>query len=353
MTLTPHDLGIESLKASADRVLLAFLDAKSATFVSAHHAAPLPDLARPLRDFVTAGGKRLRPLLALLGWHAAGARGDTRTAEHLAASLELFHAFALIHDDVMDRSDTRRGRPTLHRLLESRHEDPDAARFGECGAILLGDLAFVWSDELLHRGHPTRTQLTALLPLLDEMRSEVIQGQYLDLLQTGCEPDVETALTVARYKSAKYTVERPLHLGAALSGAEPALLEALSDYAVPLGEAFQLRDDLLSVFGDPAATGKPALGDLYEGKATVLMALALRHTRGTRLRELWDRPALTGRQASEIVALVDSSGARTMVEDMIDQRLETARTALQNAVFSPRTTTVLHHLADSAVRRAV
>ena len=202
------------------------------------------------------------------------------------SALELVQASALIHDDLMDRSDTRRGEPAVHRRFEARHTAGGwrggAAAFGDSVAVLLGDLALVWSDELLHASGVAPEDLARARPVFDEMRTEVTVGQYLDLLtQATGDTSVELAGKVARYKSAKYTVERPLLFGAALAGAPPELSAAYSAFGLPLGEAFQLRDDVLGVFGDPSETGKPAGDDLREGKRTALVALALREASRT------------------------------------------------------------------------
>ncbi|MGW1977999.1 polyprenyl synthetase family protein [Streptomyces sp. NPDC001889] len=357
MTLLPanEELDLQLLKRPVEDVLAGFLAVKRAR----NTASRLPDLTTALRDFVMAGGKRLRPVLTLVGWHAAGAHGAPSTVHHLAASLELFHAFALIHDDVMDRSDTRRGQPTIHRTFAQQHTGPGTAhaaeRFGEGAAILVGDLALVWSDELLHAGHPTPAQLDNVLPLLAEMRSEVAFGQFLDLEAGGTtHHSVETALNVIRYKTAKYTIERPLHLGAALAGAGHTTLEQLSAYAIPLGEAFQLRDDLLGVFGDPATTGKPALDDLREGKATVLIALALERAhpaQAATLRHYLGNPALTEDQAHAARRIITATGADLFVEEMITERYEQALFSLRRAPFAVPAVQALSRLADSAVRR--
>ncbi|MGW6413040.1 polyprenyl synthetase family protein [Streptomyces vinaceus] len=348
-------LKLDELKTRVEEVLTTFLAAKRL-----HGAAQgRPDLVTPIQQFLDAGGKRLRPVLALVGWHAAGANGDPGTAFHLAACLELFHAFALIHDDVMDHSDTRRGRPTIHQAF-ARHRPPpateaQAGRFGEGAAILIGDLALIWSDEVLRAGRPTTVQLSRMLPLLDEMRTEVTYGQFLDLQATGTPNlSVEAALTIIRYKTAKYTIERPLQLGAALAGADDALLQALSAFALPLGEAFQLRDDLLGVFGDPAAMGKPALDDLREGKATVLIALALEradHAQAAQLRLLLGDRGLTEEQAATARRLIAATGADRKVEGMITERYDQALLALEKTSLAPAAAHALRHLADSAVRR--
>ena len=188
----------------------------------------------------------------------------------------------------MDASDTRRGRPATHRALEAEHRAAgwrgDPEQYGAAAAILLGDLLQGWADELLRRCGFGWDRVGPALEVFDLCRTEVIAGQFLDVsVQARGRADVETAMTVLRYKSAKYSIERPLHVGAALAGADAEQLAALTAFGLPLGEAFQLRDDLLGVFGDPATTGKPAGDDLVEGKRTVLVALALdaRRSRAT------------------------------------------------------------------------
>ncbi|MFE2324369.1 polyprenyl synthetase family protein [Streptomyces sp. NPDC059385] len=312
-----------------------------------------------LRDLAV-GGKRLRPLLCVTGWQAAGGRGTPEAVVRVAASLEMFHTFCLIHDDVMDGSASRRGAPTVHRRL-ARHHGQDrgtfaAERVGASCAILIGDLALAWSGELLHAAGLTPARLDAVLPLVDDMRSEVMYGQYLDVTAAGRpSTDVDQALRIARYKTAKYTVEHPLHIGAAVAGATPAVREALSAYALPVGEAFQLRDDLLGVFGTPEVTGKPALDDLREGKHTVLAALALqradREQRRT-LHSLLGSPALDAEGAAHLRVILTATGARGEVEDMIQTRRAQALRVLDTAPFPPAATVSLRQLADSALVRA-
>ncbi|WP_031089655.1 polyprenyl synthetase family protein [Streptomyces sp. NRRL WC-3549] len=314
------------------------------------------DLDRTLTDYVLAPGKRVRPLLCVIGWHAAGGGGSEETVLRLAASLELFHAFALIHDDIMDDSDTRRGLPSAHRAFAVRHRDrPDANTFGRNLAVLLGDLALVRCDEMLHNAGFTEQEHRAVLPLVDTMRDEVVLGQYLDLHTTGSPTgDTDRALTVIRLKTAKYTIERPLHLGAALAGAGTRTLDACSAYALPLGEAFQLRDDLLGTFGDPAVTGKPVIEDLRSGKATVLMALAVRRA-APHQAELLDRlvgdPGLDEEGAMSVRRVLEATGARATVERMIHERYATALAALSRSPFAPAAVTALRRIAAGAVSR--
>ncbi|MEV6426068.1 polyprenyl synthetase family protein [Streptomyces sp. NPDC051662] len=354
--LVPPGPDRDLLRAEVDAVLDAFLGRKALTAVDQRMPT---EVSTVLRDFLSSGGKRIRPLLCLTGWHAAGAEDRPHSVIQAAASLEMFHAFALIHDDVMDQSATRRGHPTVHRTLAAHHSRgrtlSAADRLGNSAAVLIGDLALTWSDELLHTAGLTPTQLTAVLPLIDVMRTEVMYGQYLDVTATGTPTDdVERALAICRYKTAKYTVERPLHIGAALAGAGQPLLDALSAFAIPVGEAFQLRDDLLGVFGDPAHTGKPALDDLREGKATVLAALALRQSsqeQADQLRTFLGLSTLTEDHADATRGIITATGAGHKVETMIAERYEQALRHLQAAHVAPGPARLLRELADGAVRR--
>jgi geranylgeranyl diphosphate synthase type I len=235
-----------------------------------------PDLAAPLRalaSLVGSGGKRLRPAFCHWAFVGAGGDPDDPRVVDAGAALEMLHAFALVHDDVIDGSGTRRGATTAHVAFAERHAAAgwrgESRRFGEGVAILAGDLAHVYADRLLG------DVPAATAAVWHELRVEVNMGQYLDLLGTvRADRDRDLAHRIARYKSGKYTVERPLHVGATLAGAPDRVVAALSSYGDPLGEAFQLRDDVLGAFGDPAVTGKPVGQDLREGKPTPLLALA-------------------------------------------------------------------------------
>ena len=321
---------------------------------------PMPaEVCQYLRDFLAAGGKRLRPLLCITGWQAAGGQGDMAPVLTTAAALELFHLFTLIHDDIMDDSDFRRGVPTLHRRLAQHHgagrSAATAERVGTNTAVLVGDLALAWADELLHTAGLTPRQLGAVLPLVDLMRSEVMYGQYLDVTAVGHPtPDVDRAMRIVRYKTAKYTCERPLHIGAALTHDAARVSEALSAYALPIGEAFQLRDDLLGVFGTPQLTGKPSLDDLRDGKHTVLVALALQRADPAQqqtLHTLIGNPALDEADADRVRLVLTATGAREEVERMISTRYAQALHVLDTESFPPVASAALRQLADAAVAR--
>lgn len=307
------------------------------------------------------GGKRFRAAFCWWGFRALAEPTDDATATALlraCASLELLHASALVHDDYMDASDVRRGRPATHRAFETLHRErgwnADAAQYGASAAILLGDLLLSWSDELLRTCGLPAERVLAALGFFDLTRTEVVTGQFLDVsAQARGTTDVEVAMQVVRYKSAKYSIERPLHLGAALAGASPEVIEQLTRFGLPLGEAFQLRDDLLGVFGDPAVTGKPAGDDLSEGKRTVLIALALDGL-GPADRAHLDSSLggpLTEDEVAGLRRLIRASGAEAQVEEMITDLTDRALAALEVADVRDEARSVLRELAAAATQR--
>jgi geranylgeranyl diphosphate synthase type I len=345
-------------RSEVQDVLDSFLDTKAAELT------PLgPDAARLVAEARTSveGGKRFRAAFCHWGYRAV--RPDVADEQALArvcASLELLQASALVHDDYMDASDTRRGRPATHRAFEAEHREAcwrgAPEQYGAAAAILLGDLLLAWAGELLRGCGLPPAEVAPALGVFDLCCTEVITGQFLDVsVQARGHADVETAMRVLRYKSAKYSVERPLHIGAALAGADAARLQQLSDFGLPVGEAFQLRDDLLGVFGDPDTTGKPAGDDLVEGKRTVLVALALEaapRADAVRLDEALGRP-LTVEQVDDLRAIIDGSGARARVEDMIGDLVDRSLTALDAADVDDAARGVLRDLAAAATQRTV
>ncbi|HET9647190.1 MAG TPA: polyprenyl synthetase family protein [Microlunatus sp.] len=366
LTLNPERPLSSAVRGAVDGAISGFLDSQAPVL-----AAMGPELDRvlDLLHQTLAGGKRLRPAFCL--WSYLAADGDL---EHLpavvgaASSFELLHVSALVHDDVMDGSDLRRGQPAAHRQFEALHRSSgwvgDSAGFGRSGAILVGDLLVMWSVQLAqHAGLPADA-LERTLPVIEAMRTEVTCGQYLDVVAqvqplrldngSGIGRALDEASRVVEYKSARYTVLRPCQAGAAMAGASPELHDALAAYGSPLGRAFQFRDDLLGVFGDPDVTGKPAGDDLREGKRTVLVAHALAgaDARGRRLlaRGLGD-PALDDDGVAELQDVITASGAREDVESMIAAGHRQALRALADADLTPAGRTALTALADLAVRR--
>lgn len=301
---------------------------------------------RPLVSAVTSlvrGGKRLRAGFLYWGYRAAGG-ADSDALVRAATAMEFFQAAALLHDDVMDGSDTRRGMPSAHRRLAGEHASRgwsgDGDRFGEAGAILAGDLCLTWTDQIYATSELPPAEIARGRSLFDAMRTQLMGGQFLDVLESvrgwedlDANARVQRARHVIRYKSAKYTVEHPLLIGATAAGADPGDLAALSRYGLALGEAFQLRDDVLGVFGDPEQTGKPAGDDLREGKRTVLVAHALRvgatDRDGTSVAALFDKllgvPDLDEAGVGQLRRAIVETGALDLVEEMITSQAAAAR----------------------------
>jgi geranylgeranyl diphosphate synthase type I len=314
-------------------------------------AGLLPPL-EALRHFVLDGGKRLRPAFCHWAYVGAGGAPGDRAVVDAGAALELLHAFALLHDDVMDGSELRRGRDCVHVEFAARHAASgwrgEARRFGEGVAILVGDLAFVYADLLMV---DVPAEATAVF---NELRVELNIGQALDLVGTAeARRDKPMARRIARYKSGKYTVERPLHLGAALTGRLEDLAEPLSAYGLPLGEAFQMRDDVLGTFGDPAVTGKPVGEDLREGKPTPLLAVTTARA-GDAGRKLLDRvgsPDLGDDEVAAIQTLMVETGAREETERVVDELAAEAVAALDRAALTGEAKAALTELAAFVAHR--
>ena len=323
------------------------------------------------------GGKRMRPAFCVWGYVAAAgmpSNDDLKPLLIAAGSLDVLHVSALIHDDLMDSSDLRRGRPAAHRQFEALHANAgwlrDSAAFGRAGAILLGDLLVMWSAQMLHGAGVEQSALERALPIVEAMRTEVTCGQYLDIVAQAhplrkrapaigsLKPTIELALDdasrVVEYKAARYTVQRPSQMGAAIGGGDDELYFALGAYGSPLGRAFQFRDDLLGVFGDPQVTGKPAGDDLREGKRTVLVAHAYAHAGDAGQKLLLQRlgdPGLDETGISELQQVIVESGARDAVESMISEYHERALKALHDTEITEEGRAGLTALADAAVRR--
>jgi geranylgeranyl diphosphate synthase, type I len=357
----------DAIEAVSQRLMRFIGSQRMRTSDMGPEAALLVDIAATTLE----GGKRLRARFCLAGWRAV-AEASGVSAEppdeviDAAASLEVFHAAALVHDDLIDNSDTRRGHPSAHRLLERAHRDAgwtgDAEAFGRAGAILLGDLLVAWSDDLLEEGlaltgagvsAATREQYA-------EMRRDVTIGQFLDVTEESAfrsEPDdrhAERALRVASLKSARYSIQQPLLIGASLAGADAVQSGALADFGHPVGMAFQLRDDVLGVFGDAAVTGKPSGDDLREGKRTVLIAYtreALSPGARRLVDELLGDPELDAEQISSLQSTIRDTGALDRVEALIADYAHRADRSLSGAPLGNAAVAELRDLARAATSR--
>ena len=366
--LNSHPLDPATVKELVDAHLTAFFRGKSAQidgidpFIGA--------LNSEIADFVLGGGKRVRPLFAWAGYVGAvtaPGRGPGPTGEHTesvlraVAALELIQACALIHDDIIDCSDTRRGAATIHRRIEKSHTvagwDGDGERFGHSVAILAGDLALAWADDMVAQAGLTPAALSRAWSAWAPMRTEVIAGQILDIsIEAARDERPEAARKTILLKTAAYTIERPLHFGAAIGGADGTLIDAYRTFGRHVGIAFQLRDDLLGVFGDPAVTGKPAGDDLREGKRTELLAHALKYldatdrTAAARLRRGIGR-VTAQEDINELADLIASTPAVDQTETTIAELTGKGIAALENADLNPEVTEVLGSLAHAATDR--
>lgn len=315
------------------------------------------ELSLPLAEverLVLSGGKRIRPAFCYWGYRAAGGVHDAETPIRVGAAIELLHVFALFHDDIMDGALTRRGQVTSHISLAELHGSSgwagESRRFGEGAAILIGDLTHVMSDQLLG------DIPDAARHIWHEMRLEVNIGQYLDMLGSARrERSREMAQKICRYKSAKYTIERPLHLGALTADVERGaeLLPVLSQYGLPLGDAFQLRDDVLGVFGDTAITGKPVGDDLREGKPTLLLAYAYEKA-DEKQRRVLDRvgsPDLTSSDIADMQSIISDTNALQDIESTISSLRDEAIRVLHQSQVDSSAVSALEELAHYVTDR--
>lgn len=322
------------------------------------------DAVRALEAFVLRGGKRVRPSFAWWGWRGAGGDPAGALAPQVlraCAALELIQACALVHDDLMDDSATRRGYPTVHTEFAARHRAAgwggDAERFGLSAAVLLGDIALAWADDMLRTAALPPEALAEALPFWEAMRTEMLGGQYLDVLtEVRRDETPEAALRIDRFKTAAYTVERPLHMGGALAGASPEVLDSYGRFGADIGVAFQLRDDLLGVFGDPAVTGKPAGDDLSEGKRTLLVALALQRADATDPAAASELRSSLGHELDQrtierLREMLVELGAVQQVEDKISELTESGLAALTTDAIDPVARHELHRMALAATLR--
>ena len=338
----------------------------------------------PVVDFTQSllqGGKRFRALFCYWAWRAALSKSIHQQSETevlasesaiagIAASLEMFHAAALVHDDLLDQSDTRRGAPAIHKRFESLHSEKGWAgspeRFGVAGSVLVGDLMLGWSSEIFGNAllnSPNREIESACRDEFSLMRVEVMAGQYLDVLEENAAATRSLAEAVGRaekvilYKTAKYSIEAPLRIGAAFAGADQATLNSFTSFGIPLGIAFQLRDDILGVFGDPSVTGKPAGDDLREGKRTVLVALTKQalasrsESMSEAFEELLTSRELEAQQIGFMQKLIEESGALDKTERMINELADRSLEALDETELDPEAKEVLRSLALKVINR--
>lgn len=354
---------LDEIPAAVERQLEGFLNEVSPPVAGI--GGPVADAVDLLQGFVLGGGKRIRPTFGWVGYTAAGGLDagaeDPSAVLRAVSALEFIQACALIHDDIIDDSDTRRGNPTVHRAAAANHRAKnwhgDADIFGQNVAILIGDLALVWADDMWHgSGLSTAARDRAHEPWRG-MRSEVIGGQILDIsLEASGSESEDLANAVNVYKTAAYTIERPLHLGAAVAGADEKTIAALRGYGRDIGVAFQLRDDLLGVFGDPEITGKPAGDDLREGKRTVLYSLALKWADENDPAAAAKLRAGIGvvqepEDIAELAGIVEETGAVEAVEKRIADLTESGLASLEHANLDHHAAEAMKTMAEKSTAR--
>lgn len=369
---------------SESQTLIDLVEKRLAVFCAERRAeltAIEPELA-PVIDFIQGlliGGKRFRALFAYWSWVSCLNTLPSPISEEqrdrsskalvdICAALEMFHAAALVHDDLLDNSDTRRGSPSVHKKFEELHEKSgwagSALRFGQAGSVIAGDLMLGWASELFDSGVKRSPNSEIAWNCRDEfakMRIEVMAGQYLDILEENAGPTRDADEAVGRanrvmlYKTAKYSIEAPLLIGASFCGAETGTLRGLTAFAIPLGLAFQLRDDVLGVFGEPEVTGKPIGDDLREGKRTTLIALtrqSLNFATAKLFDELMTNRELTSEQIKLIQETIKGSGALAKVEQMIEEYGNESLLALQQLKIDEYGKQNLKALALKVVNRS-
>jgi geranylgeranyl diphosphate synthase type I len=331
----------------------------------AYMGADYGELIAALEEFVLRGGKRLRPAFAYWGWRAVTEQQDEPADPRilrLISALELLQACALVHDDVIDCSATRRGHPTVHRLFADHHRvsswHGSSDQFGISAAILLGDLALVWADDIVATADLPIDAYRRVQRVWAAIRTEVLGGQYLDIVaeSSGAET-VASAMTVNIYKTASYTISRPLQLGVAAAADRPDVLSAFHELGTSLGVAFQLRDDVLGVFGDPAVTGKPSGDDLRSGKRTVLLAEAVERAEkmdpvAAKLLRTSVGTELSDAHVKELCLVIESVGALAAVEERIDVLTRRSIEILNAAPIDARAKVGLSELARMVANRS-
>lgn len=361
------DSPLSAVPTAVDAQLKEYLSRSQEEF--SHIGSLVGGAITVLRDFIVNGGKRVRPTFAWAGIRAAleGGGGSSPAAGidqaailNALSAFEFIQACALIHDDIIDRSDTRRGFPTAHRTFESRHRERDwlgsSEHYGISQAILIGDLAFAWADDLYNGSGLSAAALQRARPAWRAMRTEVIAGQILDIaLEANGSEDVADSFAVIKYKTASYTVARPLHIGAALAGANEQTQTMLRNVGQDIGEAFQLRDDQLGVFGDPEVTGKPSGDDLRTGKRTTLINEALQRGDESQVAALREGLGKGEESAeAEIERLRDiiyDTGAQAEVEKLIEARTQRAIESLRAGGLGADITAELTQLAEKLTHR--
>jgi len=336
-------------KGNIEREISAFFERERAACPSRPEFQTMLDA---LEEFTQRGGKRIRSVLLLMGYLSAGG-DELDKARRAAVSMELVQDLMLIHDDLIDSSPERRGRPSFHMVYEGMHEKNgyrgDPSEFGRNMALIGGDLAESLANRaLLSSGFPPKRLRDAMSCQACMVRDTGL-GQLLDVMSQAAPGwTEEMVLMVHRYKTARYTFEGPLHIGAHLAGAKARQLRALSEYAIPVGTAFQITDDIIGFFGDPKRGGASDISDIREGKRTMLIVKALEVCEGKERAEIesaLSNKALSVKEAERIRGIVRSSGSVDYSKMMADELTREGIKALDGPHLSEVATRFLRDLA--------
>jgi len=344
IAMNPFGALLSTVRHDIDARLSGFLDSR--VEASRVHGPAVVEMASALRDLCLRGGKRARPALLVAGYRAAKPQAPLEPALDAGVALELLHAYFLIHDDWMDHDETRRGGPSVHAVLSRKFRSRE---IGEASAILAGDFAVALATEAMARVEMVPARASRVFACFAQMQVDAVIGQQLDLHANA--DDVEK---VYELKTSSYTVRGPLRMGALMAGANPRMLTALDRFALPVGVAYQLRDDLLSAFGDPKQTGKPFGSDLKSGKKTVLLLTALKRARGRDhrlLKSVIGNARATATEVRQAVEVIERSGAKAVVEERIEELTQSALLALRTGRMSPDAIAMLEGAARALTMR--
>lgn len=314
------------------------------------------NMAREIRNFTMSDGKRIRPILVYFGYLAAGGKNKKAILD-TCIFVELVHSYLLIHDDIIDRDQVRRGKPTVHCQYQEIYKElsKESEHLGLCGGILAGDLASVFSYEILAQSNFRPELKTKAIKRLNQVLENVISGQTLDIfLGMGRQLTKKDIFKILEYKTARYTIEGPLQTGAILAGANKKTLQTLSQYALPLGIAFQLKDDILGMFGNPKITGKAVGADIKEGKQTLLILEAKRQADKKQkkfIRQVFGNRKTTAVQIEKMKEIVRQTGALDFVIDEAEKLANQAKQVIEKSNFSQDVRQSLTEIADYILKR--
>jgi len=342
-----------TLQEEFNKRLEKFLDGKIAEFKSM--SSLMEKIMREIRNFVMGDGKRIRPIFVLYGYLAAGGRERNKIME-TAIFAELIHDYFLVHDDIIDQDNLRHGQPSFHKRYETFYQkQPNAKHLGTSGAILAGDLLTVLGYDILSKTKFNPVLINEAMLELNRIVADVIGGQVLDVY-LGLDHFLgdKEILEIQRYKTSRYTVDGPMQIGAILAGADSEILEQVSQYAIPLGIAFQIQDDILGMFGDTKRTGKPSGADLREGKQTLLILKAREKASVPQKKIIgksFGNHRLTDSQLAKVRKIIIDTGSLKYSQDLARKFVNQAEAAVKKSNFSQEAKDFLGQIGEYIIGR--